>query len=961
MNARMAAVLLLLLMSALPAAAQQGPPATDTVLTPEQRALERLRAMGAVAQPDTARIQQDTVRAQQVRLQTAAPDRIQRDSIMALLMGVRGYIATEYQGDTARFQTDINRLELRGSPQVAREGLQLRADSLIVYEEAISRACGYGQPVLFAPGMTNPLVSDTVCFDIERQVGYARGVQTTVAEGATWNMRGEVCAHADDFYCHRAIFTDCDLPWPHVHYHFGAREVKVVRDNVLVARDVTLNFADVPVFWLPFMVQSLSQGRRSGILMPRFGINDIARTSSRYSRRIEDVGMFWAMNDYMGAELAMDWFADNWMALRGSVDYNVPQRFLRGGLTYRYFWPDEGGRQFTLSTQNSWQMDERTSVNLQANYSTSTRFVQQRTFDPQELNRSIDSNMSLRRRFDAANVSAGASRRQQISDNTVNWVLPSVDLSFSPITLFEAMPGEDRWFSNATLQASSNMRVERRDVGEENTNPTAQSSRTVSTRSNAGLSMGRFSLNQTFDFSDAQRDERWLPGDTMPSRDAFAEQRGRWNSSINFQQRLIGTSTLTPSISLGGEFLRGDESGDVLVHAPTRVDFGAGLRTELFGFWGGVGPFDRFRHRLSPNVGYTFSPAVQADTLQERIFSARGAAERNTISLGLSQTFEARYRAERDDMRQPGAVGAPGRGLPGGDAGDAPGAAAALPGETTETEPPVPGEPRRIERARTIQLLSITTDALMYDFVRAREEGDGLATTQIGNSLRSDLLQGFELRVTHDLFRPRTGVADGLAVGTTGGRDFAPHLSNVNASFSVSGDSWLFRVLRLGRGGAPTEAGGASLQDGAPNVGGPAVDRTQSEYGMVGTGRRTAMGGTSGPVGSWNASLNYSLSRPRDPLPGGADDQQLRGRVQFQPTEQWSVNWNTSYRFGGLGFTDHVMTLTRRLHDWDANFDFVRAQNGNFSFQFRVHLRANPDIKVDYSQSDVPSLRQQQF
>jgi hypothetical protein len=28
----------------------------------------------------------------------------------------------------------------------------------------------------------------------------------------------------------------------------------------------------------------------------------------------------------------------------------------------------------------------------------------------------------------------------------------------------------------------------------------------------------------------------------------------------------------------------------------------------------------------------------------------------------------------------------------------------------------------------------------------------------------------------------------------------------------------------------------------------------------------------------------------------------------------------------------------------------VKAQNGNFSFQFRVSLRANPDIKFDYNQ-----------
>jgi hypothetical protein len=939
------ASLVILLAAGTAAGAAQQPPVQqqavqDTIL-PEQRALQRLRALGAVAAPDTGRMRADTARAQQERVGSApaAPGRIERDSIMHLLLAVPDFVATEYQGDTALFRADVSRLELRGRPQVYRQGLQLAADSLIVLDEPRARACGFGQPVLHAPGQANPLVSDTVCFDIDRQVGFARGARTTVAEGALWNMRGAVCAHADDFYCHRVMFTDCDLPWPHQHYHFGAREVKVVRNNVLVARDVTLNFADVPVFWLPFMVQSLAQGRRTGILMPRFGINDIARTSTRHSRRIEDVGMFWAINDYMGAEVAMDWFADNWLALRGSFDYNLPQRFLRGGLTYRYFWPEEGGRQFTLSTQNSWQMDERTAINLTGNYSTSTRFVQQRTLDPRELNRTIDSNVSVRRRFDWANVSGGASRRQQISDNTVNWVLPSVDIAFSPITLFEALPGQDRWYSNAALQASANVRVEGRDVGKDNTNPGAQNSRTLRTGGSAGLNVGRFSLQQSFEFTDAQRDARFMPGDTLPSRPAFAEQRGRWNSSINFQQRLIGTSTLTPGVTLTGEFLRGNESGDVLVHAPMRVDFGAGLRTDIFGFWNGVGPFDRFRHRLSPSIAYSYSPEVRADSLQQRIFSAQGAAERNTISLGLSQTFEARYRPDRDPAA----------------AARADTAAAA--GDTVQA-----GEPRRIERARTITLLSINTDAIMYDFVRARESGDGITTTQIGNSLRSDLLQGFELRVTHDLFAQRNAAAGGSADGAAGGRVFSPHLSNVTASFSLDNNSWLFRMLGLGTREAPAQAAGAAPVAGEPAVAGPAMDRTRSEFGMVGAGRRGPVAaGPRSAVGAWSASVDYSMNRPRNPPPGIRDDRMLRGRVQFQPTANWSANWSTSYRFGGEGFLDHVLTLTRSMHDWDANFDFVRAQNGNFSFQFRVHLRANPDIKFDYSQSDLPGLRERQF
>src|SRR5690606_15641430 len=129
-------------------------------------------------------------------------------------------------------------------------------------------------------------------------------------------------------YCHDTIFTDCDEEEPHTHYHFRANEVKITPGNVLVARDVTLHFADVPVFWLPVMMQSMERGRRSGILFPEFGIGDIARTSSGYNRRINNIGVFWAISDYMGLKLAGGWEANNYTTAELGFEYNVLRQFL---------------------------------------------------------------------------------------------------------------------------------------------------------------------------------------------------------------------------------------------------------------------------------------------------------------------------------------------------------------------------------------------------------------------------------------------------------------------------------------------------------------------------------------------------------------------------------------------------------------------------------------------------------
>jgi hypothetical protein len=214
--------------------AQQRPAAPADTLTPEQRALQRLRDMRAVAQPDTADLPADSITPQGMtvtppggaRPALVAPSQIQRDSIMDLLLGLAGYIGTEYSADSAQYFADSSRLELRGAPKVAREGNQLVADSSIIYSQARSIACGYGSPVLHAANQSEPIASDTVCFDVERQTGYAPGASTSVQEGATWNVRCDAYFVGDQLFCHDALFTDCDEPYPHYHYSFGANKLK---------------------------------------------------------------------------------------------------------------------------------------------------------------------------------------------------------------------------------------------------------------------------------------------------------------------------------------------------------------------------------------------------------------------------------------------------------------------------------------------------------------------------------------------------------------------------------------------------------------------------------------------------------------------------------------------------------------------------------------------------------------
>ena len=939
------------------------PPQDTAPKTPAQRILEKVRGLRPIGAPDSVP-NGDSLRAQpqQVRVNgmgamggfpgagaaggiggrnngTQTQAAIDRDSIWLALLKLNGFNATEYKGDTAFFRADSSNLQLRGNALVSRNGQQMEAGR-ITYTDSITLACGFDKPRVSGMGTDTPLESDSLCYDIANRTGVARGATTTISEGAGhWRMyTTTLVTHADTTYGGGAIFTDCDMPWSDLHYAFNAKRVKVIRNNTLIARDVTLRFKDVPVFWLPFMVQSLSQGRRSGILMPRFGVNDIARTSTRYSRRIEDVGFYWAISDFMGAELAMDWMSDNWTALRGSYDYNFLKQFVRGGVTVRRFWKDDGGKELTIASQNSWEPNERTRLSGNVNFASSSSFIRNRTFDPRELNRSIDSNFSMNRRFNFGSMTLGSTRRQFLTDNTVNQVLPNVSFSLSPVTLFEALPGEEHWYSNATWTGSVETRREANLVDTlTSTNPSAQTRHQNQSSLRSTFQLGQLGISQNFSRDDQTTNERHIPtesGDSVITLPSAQQARNAWDVGINFQKRLIGTTTFTPGLRLGGEQVSNEKTANKLVSSPVRLNLDAAIHADAYGMFGiGVGPFEKFRHKFSPTLAYTYSPKPQADSIQKAVFSSLGSTnETNRLTITLAQTFEAKYRERRDDAQ--------------------------IRADSAQAD--TASGPKRSQAARTLMLLSINTSAVAYDFVQAREFGDGIVAPELTNTFQSGLLSNFSLDIAHELFRTNLP-ADG-SPATVRDRSFAPHLSRVNANLNFSGSSWLFRVLRLGRRDSmPVRPGEVGSNPTQPAEGGVPADRTQNEFGLVGTRNRYAQTPSSGSVGAWTATMTYALVRPRtveNAVPENSlyqlsnNDQTVRGTFNFQPTENWSARWETGYSFTRSSFNDHILSLTRRLHDWDATFDFIKSQNGNFSFQFRVNLRANPDIKLDWSQND---------
>jgi hypothetical protein len=939
--------------------------------------------------PDSLRELREAARTRQPGARRApapapSPEPMGGDSVLAALRALEGFSITEYQSRSADFDAKDRRLVLLGTPtdhaRLIFDGQEVTNDSALVYDEASGRIFTLGRDAVFRPREGDPVNSRVLVFDVDGRRGTALDARTTFNAGADWLVHGELtsvtetASHGSDL-----SFTSCELEEP--HYHFASGNVKIVRDNVMVARPVVLYFADVPVFWLPFMAQSMDRDRASGLLTPTFSVNDIVRTSRGYRRRVSNIGFYWAMSDYYDSTVFLDWWSGEHLSLTGSVRYNWAKQFLDGGVNFRQFWRDGGGSEMAFDANNNWQMNERTNLRFRARYASSSSFIRRTSFDPIEVVQSIDSEGGLSRRFDFGNLSLSANRRQFLTDDRVEMTLPNVSLSLSPQTFFRASPTQARFYNNMTWSGSGSFR---RSISDRPSRPDTvpfSPSLADQVRTNAnfntGVNLGNLSLSSGVTMSENVVKGVPLTGDPVgedpPPVLGFQDQADAevsWNASLGYQQRLVGSTSLTPSLSISSRLVRSDADtlASSFVGAPSRVSMGLSLRTDLYGFFPGVGPFEAIRHKLSPGFDYSYSPKVSPTEIQEAVFGSREVGAQRVLRISLNQTFEAKRREDPSATgAQPAAAGAPAAptlspGMPEDTLG--------IDAQATERETGVQDElegeqgegPRAQQEGQKVTLLALRTTAMTYDFERASERGNwlwGIETTQLTNTISSDYLRGLNLTMTHLLFDdPNLGGGAGgqPGDGSAPPRKFSPHLSQMNFGFSLDSRSLPFRLLSSLLGGdseapATVQAAPASTQE---EQGSPFAPNLTDESSIIpvgdGPGRRARTGGPGG-AGGWRANLSYSLQRPRsDTQPS---NQMLQGTLSFNPTENWEVSWRTSFDVTNQSFNDHYLRLTRDLHRWEAYFDFRQTATGNWSFRFEVSLTDNQDLHFDYQQRSL--------
>jgi hypothetical protein len=906
------------------------------------------------------------------------------DSVTEALLDKKGYEITRYQGVKVTFDAKRHTLYLEGEPAGVSRGATLLIGDTITYNDSTKIVVARGDTLVLrdpSRGSADVVAVGSMTYNVESRRGSVTNISTSVESGETWYVFGSAAGFVNDttggkatrFYAKNGSITSCDDSIP--DYHFQSKEIKLISKNLLVARPAVLYIGDVPVFWLPFIFQDMRSGRRSGLLTPRFGINEIFRNSPSYRRHVENFGYYFAFSDYVDTQIAMDWRSGaagsegdpGWFRLNNEWRYRWLDRFMTGRIGLSQTWQRDGFRNTGFSWAHQQDFSQATHLTTDINYVTSTRLQRQNSFDPSQVLATIRSSASYATQIGPAAVSLGGSRLQYPGRTEVTQDFPNFSITTPTLSL------GDRFDWTPSLRVSNHEQLKVPRTGEfayryRTVDGVLDSVRLAGDSRASTLEVGTpfkifgFSLGGSFRVSDQENDnpvriqvvDQANPG--IRSDRVFAKTFRTeidWNTSFSLPQLLPTTFKLSPSVSIqnvggGPSWIRTEQSGGRYVHAPKRLAYGAQMSPTFFGLFPGFGPVSRFRHTLSPSISYQYAPAANVSTeyLAATNTDPRGylgALAQNNVTLSLSQVLEAKLKSS----------------------------------DTTGT-----AEPKKVK------LVGVTFTPLSYDFERRKKTGQGFTNDDFGMNFNSDLLPGFSADVHWSLFQ-------GNVQSDTS--KFKPFRTSINASFNINGNSGIF--------GAITRIFGRAVPTSTPQVerlGQSATDALEQRVAStpvagVNTTRNRQYGVPQ--VRTWTASFVFSSQRQRppsgnatvievDPLeicaqyqtinpllyqdcverqstnPIGPDPigsltsggpfvrfpsrETLSANTAFNITPKWSASWGTLYNFQDKQFASHTVTLQRELHDWRSIFGFTRAPNGNFAFSFFIALNAQPDLKFNF-------------
>ncbi|WP_424961975.1 putative LPS assembly protein LptD [Ekhidna sp.] len=783
-----------------------------------------------------------------------------------------------------------------------------------------------GKPV-FTDG-PDTYVTDDIVYNFKSERALIKGVITEQDGGF---MHGEDVKKnsEDELFIRGAEYTTCNLEDP--HFSIKSTKIKVIPNNKVVSGPFNMRFRDLPTpLFFPFGMFPQPKEKSSGIVVPSYG------EERRRGFFLRNGGYYFAISDYIDLRLTGDIYSKGGHGVQAVSNYYKRYSF-RGTFNFSYVKSISDDLENPLETNDysiRWNHSPESrgnssfsaSVNAAStSYNTNNNLVVQ-DFD-RSINSQLASNISYRKTFAGTpfQMSTNLRHSQNLSTGIVNLTLPDLTVNMQRIYPLKNVVNSSKSplaklnFSHNFVAKNELSNAAVRNVGFNVINRSERSDEVIDfNQGNLGEIMDRSKLGG----------KHTIPISTSLSLLKFFTL----NPTFNYQE-------LWYNKELQYEYVE-EENG---VRIDTVDGFsragswstGASLNTRVYGtaFFKN-GKIQAIRHVMTPSVSFSYSPDfsdtkygvysdIQVDSLgnTERVSRYEGFAygsppggESKTLGFSLSNNIEMKVASKKDTVNG-------------------------------------------FKKIKLFDNLGFSTG---YNLA-----ADSFKLSNINVNARTSFFDGkVSLNFTGTL-DPYEYLLISESVNSSGERTVSQRrldrytwnngngigrLSNMTTAISLNlspkGSSGRNNSNQNNQGALPGDQGIAPPDEQVGFDGMTDLERQQVEHIQNNPEQYVDF------AVPWSLRVQYSISRNKR----GFEDPTIRQSLSFSGTlgltDKTQITFNSGYDFEAKDFTTTRVGISRDLHCWTMNFDWVPfGRYQSYFLSIRVKSQVLQDLKLEKRRS----------
>ncbi|MFT7033595.1 MAG: hypothetical protein ACJA2S_002103 [Cyclobacteriaceae bacterium] len=574
--------------------------------------------------------------------------------------------------DSMFFDLETQDMFLYGDAKIKYGNIELEAEKIEINWATTTLKADYvvdstetkvGRPI-FRQGVEE-YTTDDITYNFKTKKAIIKGI-ITQQDGAF--MHGETVKknEKDEMFIKDAIYTTCDLAEP--HYSIHSRKLKVIPNNKVVSGPFQLFFGEIPtVLAFPFGMFPQPRKKASGIIVPQYGEDG---TRGFFLR---EGGYYFDLSDYINLTLTGEIYSRGSYGLQSRSTYRKRYAY-SGSFNLRYNKSVTGtlaeekpfSQDFWLQWSHSPQSKgtSRFSASVSAgtsSFSQNVNLIQENY--ARSINAQFNSSVSYAKTFRNFNMTMNARHNQNVQTGLVNLTLPEMTLNANRVYIFKNSPKLSK--SPLGKLGFSYSMTSKNDLSN------------AAKRTFSGLNVvNRSSLDDSVvSFSPSNLD-------VLLDR---AKNGMRHTIPISTSFNVLKFFTVSPSFNYSEvwyprelKYTYVPEEEGVRIDTVRRFSragsysSGASVNTRLYGFYAiGGKKIQAIRHVMTPSLGFSYSPdfgdTEKFDNFQEVQINERGdtrllskyegfvyggpsRGESASMSFSLSNNIEMKVKTKNDSI-----------------------------------------------------------------------------------------------------------------------------------------------------------------------------------------------------------------------------------------------------------------------------------------------------------------------